>query len=316
MTPEPITPVRSVMLTKRLLLCLLAVMLAAFVGCSEPAKDINPHPAGWVEAHQARLRATGYNFTSCGECHGADLSGAETAEGCSGGTCHHDNQWWLTHQVRMRTSNYDFDACRVCHGQDLGGGALAEGCRREFCHTADKGPLACDNCHGYLTTEPFENLAGDTAVTVLTVGVHTSHYTGAHDLTSNVTCASCHVVPDSVLAEGHIDTSAHAEVTFGSLGDVAAVGTESSWDRDEGTCSDIYCHGNFTYSFASGIDSSWTWTEPATGDLCGTCHGLPPEGHSADWTDCGQCHGSVVSSADHRTIIGLENHINGLKNRP
>ncbi len=54
------------MVTKRLLLCLLAVMLAAFVGCSEPAEDINPHPAGWVEAHPARLSATDYNFTSCG----------------------------------------------------------------------------------------------------------------------------------------------------------------------------------------------------------------------------------------------------------
>ncbi len=217
----------------------------------------------------------------------------------------------------MRTSNYDLDACRVCHGQELGGGTLAEGCQREFCHTADNGPLACDNCHGYLTTEPFENLIGETSTDILTVGVHTSHYTGANNLTSNVTCASCHLVPDSVLAEGHIDTSAHAEVTFGSLGDIVAVGTETSWNRNTGACSDIYCHGSFTYGSVTGNDSTWKWTEPATGNLCGTCHNLPPTGHfdiSGVSTFCSACHSTVVAPGDNDTIIGLDRHISGDRN--
>lgn len=257
--------------TKRLLLCLPLAMLAAFTGCSEPAGDITPHPTGWMELHQARVRATNYNFTTCGQCHGTDLAGGEVADGCS----------------------------------------------RESCHTAQESVYSCDNCHGFEDSDPFENVAGETSPGILTVGVHTSHYTAAHNLTSNVTCASCHIVPDSVWAEGHIDTSAYAEVTFGSLEGVDSVGTVTSWDRNTGTCSDIYCHGSFTYGSVTGNDSTWKWTEPATGSLCGTCHDLPPDGHlSIGNLLCSVCHPTVVGPDDNSTITGLENHINGMKNLP
>lgn len=266
------------MVTKRLLLCLWAAMLAAFVGCSEPAEDTSPHPTGWMEGHQARVRAVNYDFTSCGQCHGTDLAGGDAAEGCS----------------------------------------------RESCHIADAGVYACDNCHGFTDSDPFENLAGDTSPDTLTVGVHTSHYTGAHDLTSNVTCASCHIVPDSVWAEGHIDTSAHAEVTFGTLGkDSVVVGTDTSWNRITGACSVIYCHGNFAYEradstgiFVTGNNLTMTWTAPVAGNLCGTCHGLPPNGHreiSGISTFCGTCH-STVAPGDNSTIDELDRHISGDRN--
>ena len=262
-------------------LLILTSLLLWVWSCTEPGEDITPHPAGWVETHQGRVQAVNYDFTSCGECHGTDLAGGELADGCS----------------------------------------------RESCHTADAGVYACDNCHGYLTTEPFENLAGDTSTDTLTVGAHTSHYTGANDLTNNVTCASCHIAPDStsVLAATHMDTSAHAEVTFGALGDVTAVGTATSWDRTTGTCSDIYCHGDFSYErpdsagiFITGNNPTMTWrTTPVEGDLCGTCHGLPPTGHGdLSGLNCGACHSSVLSASSNSVITGLDNHINGEKNRP
>ena len=313
------------MATKGLLLCLPAVMLATFTGCSEPAGDISPHPTGWVELHQARVRATNYDFTSCGQCHGADLSGAEIADGCSGETCHkHDTGWYAGHQLRMRTSNYDFEACKGCHGHDLAGTDVADGCSRESCHTAVESVYSCDNCHGNLMTEPFKNLAGETSTDILTVGVHTSHYTAAHNLTSNVTCASCHIVPDSVWAEGHIDTSAYAEVNFGPLGDVAAVGTYNSWNRNTGECSNIYCHGAWAYEradstgkFITGNNITMTWTKPVEGILCGTCHNLPPMGHidiSANSPFCSTCHPATVAPGDNSTIIGLDRHISGDEN--
>ena len=264
--------------TKRLLLCLPVAMLAAFISCSEPAEDINPHPAGWVEIHPARVRATNYNFTSCGQCHGTDLAGGEVADGCS----------------------------------------------RESCHTAVESVYSCDNRHGSTSSVPFANVAGDTSTDVLTVGAHTSHYTASRHLTSNVNCASCHIVPDSVWAEGHIDTSAHAEVNFGPLGDVAAVGSDNSWDRSTGECSNIYCHGNWAYEradstgkFVTGNNITMTWTEPVAGNLCGTCHGLPPTGHRDMFgLSCGVCHSSVLSADDMTVITGLKNHINGMKNLP
>lgn len=252
------------------------LILVVTWGCTELSDDHKVHPDNWSIEHQAKIRAVGYDLISCKSCHGDDLAGSDEVLGCSSGS-----------------SGY-------CHRVDTGQSVL-------------DAIYACNNCHGYIEDIPFKDVAGNSSPDVVTVGTHTSHYTAAHSLTSNVSCGSCHVVPDSVWAAGHIDDSLYAEVTFDSL--ATAKGTLSPvWKRSAKTCSDVYCHGAFDFSGVTGNDSTWTWTVPVSGDLCGTCHGLPPpENHIAS-SACGVCHSSVVSDQDHRTIIDPAKHINGLKN--
>jgi len=255
----------------------VVLILIATWGCTELSDDHNVHPDNWSIEHQAKIRTVGYDLISCKSCHGDDLGGSDEVPGCSGETCH---------QVEAGQSALD---------------AI----------------YACDNCHGYLGDDLFKDVVGNTSWDILTVGMHTSHYQHPHALTDtvNVSCGSCHMVPDpdSVWAAGHIDDTPYAEVTFDSL--ATAKGTLSPvWDRSASTCSQVYCHGAFDLNGVTGNDSTWTWTTPVSDDLCGTCHALPPAGHIASGDGCGLCHSGVVSSQDHRTIINTQKHINGVKN--
>ena len=103
---------------------------------------------------------------------------------------------------------------------------------------------------------------------------------------------------------GHVnDSSPHAEINFSDF--VSDSGNLSShWDRDAATCSNVYCHGAFTFykdssdyqwvytdSVITGNYSNVVWNSVGTGEAaCGTCHGLPPEGHFSAITECGNCH--------------------------
>lgn len=123
-----------------------------------------------------------------------------------------------------------------------------------------------------------------------------------------------------------MDGDGQAEVTFGWLATDSGKVTPQ-WDRSQATCSQSWCHGNFSFAKASsnnnwayaedtirGNDTTvvWTATDQAA---CGTCHTLPPTGHEQGYTTCGGCHNTVVAS-DDSTIVGLDKHINGEKNYP
>ncbi len=237
----------------------------------------------------------------------------------------HPGNWGTEHQAKVRTVNYDFTFCQSCHGDDLEGDAETPGCSGSECHKVGAGQsaldaiYACDNCHGYLGDDPFKDVVGNTSWDILTVGMHTSHYTATHSLTSNVSCASCHVVPDSVWAPGHIDETPYAEIPFGTPTTADSTFT-LDWNRQNATCTDTYCHGSFDFNGVTGNDSPWTWTASPSGDLCGTCHGLPPDGHItiSEGTNCGPCHSDVVDLdiEDNYFITpdGLSKHIDGVKN--
>ena len=251
----------------------VALILVAIWGCTELSDDHNVHPGSWSIEHQAKIRAVGYDLISCKSCHGDDLTGSDDAPGCSSENCH-----------RLEEGQSVLDAI-----------------------------YACNNCHTYREDSQFEDVVGNSSTDSVTVGVHTSHYTNPSNLTVNVGCASCHVVPDSAWAAGHIDDSPYAEVTFDTLatddGSLTPV-----WDRQNATCASVYCHGAFDFNGVTGNDIAWSWTTAIDTDLCGTCHGLPPpENHIAS-SACGVCHSSVVSSEDHRTIIDPQKHIDGAKN--
>ena len=121
---------------------------------------------------------------------------------------------------------------------------------------------------------------------------------------------------------GHVnDSSPHAEINFSDF--VSDSGNLSShWDRDAATCSNVYCHGAFTFykdssdyqwvytdSVITGNYSNVVWNSVGTGEAaCGTCHGLPPEGHFSAITECGNCHYHFGSG---NQILDKKLHING-----
>ncbi len=256
---------------------LAGLVMLAAWGCTELGDEVSPHADGWADP----------------------LSDA-------------------FHGIKIRATNFDLTNCHSCHGDDLQGTAEVAGCSTATCHTAEAGVYACDNCHGFLDSDPFRDVAGQTSTDSVTVGVHTSHYASLHGITSNVSCSSCHVVPDAALAAGHIDESPRAEVTFDTLATAVHAGAlDPTWNRSTATCANTFCHGNFIFNAVTGNDSLWNWTTPASGELCGTCHGLPPAGHItyAEGTSCGLsfCHNGVVNldNAGNYVIADPARHING-----
>lgn len=303
----------------------LGVMLTVAVwGCTEINEENRTHLGDWVEGHQAKMQLNGYNIAGCTDCHGTDLAGSDTVPSCSEGNCHHGATWvTVDHQAALRVSNFDFAPCQACHGVDLSGDFGASCGLAAPCHAAAEGETglqavsSCDTCHGYLTTSPFADVYGDTDTSVLTVGMHTDHYTSANGTSSNVSCNACHVVPDSLSVASHIDGDGIAEVDFSSLptNNIAGAG-DPSWDRNTATCTNIYCHGNFAYGAVEGENLSKIWTEPLpVNEQCGSCHLLPPTGHldfGIDMTLCSGCHATV--GPDNISIDEPDRHINGSVN--
>ena len=289
-----------------------------------------PHPEKWglpgSDFHGDYVKTAG--ITPCKKCHGDDLGGGIAQMACSNTTCHTGGKT-IPHPPRAEfidpthanyhggifwENNWDFSYCQTCHGQNLDGGVVDFDCSNTACHTATGGVFACNNCHYWKGDEgSFVDVLNRTDSTLTTVGMHTSHIIARHSLTVALDCSACHILPDSVWAAGHIDASPYAEVTFDSLS-TANDTLSPVWDRSAGTCSQIYCHGAFTYGDVTGNDTTWTWTVPVSGELCGSCHGLPPTGHIASGDACGLCHSGVVSGEDNRTIIDTQKHINGVKN--
>jgi hypothetical protein len=296
--------------------------------------DAIPHPAEWttpgaVLFHGEWIEEVG--IASCAQCHGSDYTGGFSEVACTNASCHvgggasphpvltefidptHANY----HGAIFWDNNFDF--------ADLVGFSCSNG----TCHTATDGVYACDNCHSSATSSlPFTNVRNETDSTVASVGLHNSHLSPVRAVRPAMACDDCHEVPASMWTTGHIDaTPDEAEVIFGSL--ATANGTlVPSWDHSLGTCSDLYCHGNFfwdedssanTFGYADtaivGNNLTVTWTEPYSGDnFCSTCHGWPPTGHMSI-TTCGGCHTGVVGG-DHLSIIDLSKHLNGQKDYP
>ncbi|QQR91779.1 MAG: CxxxxCH/CxxCH domain-containing protein [Myxococcales bacterium] len=162
------------------------------------------------------------------------------------------------------------------------------------------GSTACDSCHGSngISAPPLD-LAGNTARTVPGVGAHRVHL-GATSWARQMSCESCHVVPDNVDSPGHLDGDNIAEVSFGALNPSASVNLTTH------KCNNLYCHGDGT---ASNGSISWTSTTAMT---CSSCHGYPPPSPHPDSTACGSCHPNVNSGTD--TFNNPSSHIDGIVN--
>lgn len=148
--------------------------------------------------------------------------------------------------------------------------AAPDGCAP--CHGEADGPLhlngqldilepTCSQCHGKDPTgSPPPALDGSTSPTDRGVGAHARHLdeTLLDRIGRPLECVQCHDVPDSMLASGHMDAAAPADVWL--LGGAYAPETASCvvgchWDEDPGPV--------------------WTDTSGAA-RTCDACHGFPP----------------------------------------
>ena len=164
----------------------------------------------------------------------------------------------------------------------------------------------CTSCHGSVTSAaPPKDLKGNTATTAPGVGAHQAHLKASTSYHA-VVCASCHVVPQTVGAPGHIDGDNIAEVKFDTLNPLG-VFTEAT-----STCSTMYCHGN-------GRGGNGTITFVQVGPLaCTSCHPTNGTGMSGrhsthirgEGMKCSQCHRDVVDQ--NMTIIKADLHVNGV----
>ncbi|MBU0984710.1 MAG: CxxxxCH/CxxCH domain-containing protein [candidate division Zixibacteria bacterium] len=181
------------------------------------------------------------------------------------------------------------------------------------CHGSGTG--SCTGCHGGQDNEtgaPPAGLRGETSTVTRAVGAHTRHLEGG-SVADGFACDVCHVVPQSMLAAGHLGADSIAEVTFSGL-----AGNQASWDRTANTCASSYCHGNF----AGGAGSNNTsWIGGSSEAACGSCHddGNSPgslsgnhEKHVTDKNiDCYRCHSTTVNSSN--AIIGPTVHVDGVR---
>ena len=278
---------------KKTLLIYLFVFAAlavavTFNGCSEvqddltTAPEIGTHPDGWVNDQSANFHGK-YLFTY---------------------------------------KQYNLVVCRQCHGSNYAGGVSGVSCLN--CHPSS--PEDCRLCHGNgsSTIYPPKALNGETSGSYIGVGTHPSHMTSDTNqrISLRVRCVACHVKLTSFDDGWHIGATSDniAEVVFDSLSITTTDGITPNpvWNRNTGSCSGTYCHGdfkngNFRLQTAGYQDPNWT---NSASSACGTCHGNPSTGsplpggtHPQSFSTC-ICHGSVINTQFQ--FINRAKHINGV----
>lgn len=164
----------------------------------------------------------------------------------------------------------------------------------------------CTSCHGSATSSaPPKDLSGDTVATAAGVGAHVVHL-AASNWRRAMPCTSCHIVPTTANAPGHIDGDNRSELKFDTLNPAAIYSAASS------SCSNLYCHSN-----GRGNTGVISWVTPGA-LACGSCHRLDGTGMSGDHRKhiieegmkCSQCHGEVINAA--QVIINPNLHVNGV----
>jgi predicted CxxxxCH...CXXCH cytochrome family protein len=219
---------------------------------------------------------------ACGACHGAPPPPPAHPAGANCAACH----------PSMEDSSLQFrDPASHINGKIDVVGAGATG--------------GCTSCHGSTSSAPPKDLKGNTAATVATVGAHLAHLTPSTSY-HQVVCTSCHVVPQTADAPGHLDGDNLAEVKFDSLN------PQGAYTKGNATCSTLYCHGN-----GRGATGAIAFTR--AGPLaCNACHATNGNGmsgrHSKHINDegmrCSGCHASVVDA--NQKILKGDLHVNGV----
>lgn len=233
------------------------------------------------------------------------------------------------HGMVVRELMWDLNNCKQCHASDYSGGITGSSCLT--CHSQPDGPEACNTCHGDFENPdriaPPEDTKNNNSTDSTGVGAHVIHLY-ENDRGKEITCFTCHQVPNSYDDQGHIDSDLPAEIIFSDVA-VNNLGSNSTYNHGTATCSETYCHGNWEFlkdsssnQFAytgdkmTGKNLSVVWNQVDGSQAeCGSCHNLPPEGHiPAQLSACGGCHSGIVDSNGEIVDSLRFKHINGEKN--
>ncbi len=270
-----------------------------------------------------RAAAPSWDRTRCSNvyCHGATLGdgrAASTAPAWVAGTlgctsCHGAPP--ASHTTTL--------PCAACHSQVVAGSTTIRSSTLHINGIVEVGAASasCTDCHGgALGPAPPRDLLGNTDASAPGVGMHQSHLQSARGLMGTFQCSTCHVVPGSMGAAGHIDRTAGAEVVFS--GTATADSAAPVYNRTSATCSNVYCHGNGTVlsqDTAPGLDRTPSWTTVGAA-TCGRCHGVPPVNGrhpAATFTQCVNCHPRTVDGFANILVTGPAGartsfHMNGV----
>jgi hypothetical protein len=242
------------------------------------------------------------------------------------------------HTKSFQANGWNLQSCAECHGAEYGGGVTGSSCLD--CHTQPGGPEACNTCHGDFADgsmiAPPTDLLGNIETTIPGVGAHSIHSYGAV-IAQVVDCYECHpgATGDEKYVFSHVG-ALPADIQFGSFTNSNGV---ASYNFDNYSCANTYCHGNFVFNKAdaasnaqfaytadqmTGNNYSPIWNiVDGTQAQCGTCHGeiandgtlvsAVPNGHlAAQLTGCVGCHPGVVDADGN--IVDPVKHINGQRN--
>jgi len=305
---------------KSAIVFIAGILLLLLLSCSKDADPIPSvtHTPEWNISdseifHGNKVLTIGSE--TCTPCHGVDYSGGRSGVACA--DCHatfpHPPTWSTpgsdsSHAAYLKSIYWDMSRCQDCHGEDYTGGTSGVSCYD--CHTNPGGPEACNTCHGtkaapitnIYSWAPPKDLEDNLSTTAVGVGAHQSHLNilGFED-------------PDHI--DGVVDMDFNVVAT--DSGRVVPL-----WSEGTTTCLNVYCHGDFTFSkdvslnqwgYADSVifgnNATVNWTDVGGAQAaCGSCHGLPPQGHIAA-TTCNGCHGDVVD--ENFNIINTDLHING-----
>lgn len=218
---------------------------------------------------------------TCGSCHGAPPPSPHPA-GNNCASCHPT--------MEENSLNFRDPASHIDGKVDVVGAGSTGG---------------CTSCHGSTTAAPPKDLSGDTLPSAQGVGAHTAHL-ATSTWRHAIQCSSCHKVPTTRDAPGHIDGDNAAELTFDTLNPAG------TYARANATCTNLYCHSN-----GRGGALSVVWTSE-TDLTCTSCHATNGTGMSGDHRRhiqgegmrCSQCHADVVNA--NMAILKADLHVNGL----
>jgi len=161
----------------------------------------------------------------------------------------------------------------------------------------------CSACHGAGEDgRPPPDLLGNIDKTARGVGAHEAHLSSP-TFERPLDCQDCHVVPETVSADGHLDTDADDTLPDGSRtpADVILEG----YDAEEVRCADTYCHAR-----PGARHPAPKWTQADGSQIqCGSCHGAPPPDPHPAVERCSLCHPGVNETGDGFDDLAL--HLNG-----
>lgn len=223
---------------------------------------------------------------------------------CTNTYCHGTTSPAWTDLTKLSCSNGCHQAPPASHARWARVASTIESCAS--CHPSPTDPrhvngvvdvtvTSCTACHGSNgSSSPPAALDGSQDPTSRGVGAHDRHLNGAlpDRIGKPLACGTCHVVPASVLAPGHLD-QAQTGVRFPFGG---------SYDQANQTCT-VDCH------FDRTPGPKWTDASGAARQ-CNACHEFPPKK-----TRAGTPHPSVAGDlAVCRTchVFDPATHVNGV----